>query len=415
MSSWWNPIEWVKDIIDTLVDLIGSVGKLISDLVDSLAKIIADIAAKLVKDIGRVVADLTEGVAFFAREMLPGLSTNLFNLISLDIEVSMPLANFTILILDSIREQQEIVKGDVSKEIDDIEFLVTVSYTGKMVEIFNQVRRVSEQMEIGEYTLLLIIEIARTKTMASSNLIGRGYDLTQISWIQEMQFILEKISENARAYTLSPWFLINDIDKWVIRDMFDASAKAQQFNLMGLEKTVEGLTEAVKDIDKVRKKIDDHINKLPGFIKDRVKPEIDKVNKTIDKFIDYTYLPALSDVDNSIDGLKKADQDLDTSILNIQKRIRRPGEYLTEIDRLDPNEKLEDENWISEIASRIFGRKTKDFNDESKDARERLDQLRDQLGDKLPSLPSKAGASRLPHRVKRGKASRRDTWFVGDY
>jgi hypothetical protein len=380
---------------------------------------LANTIAKIAASIGKSVAGITVYLGKALSEIMPEILAKLnFDIGSLSLLLPFPyntIVKFSWELYEIIKKKGKDTYSKIAESVTKIAALTGLNYDDMMSKVYLQVQKVSKQLQLGAPTLMLILEDTRTKTMAANNLMGRGFDLTQISWLKDMSIILTRIGKDVMRYKERPWNLLKDIDGWIIRKVIDTSAKSQQFDSTALEKLAEVLKVAAGQLETVRDKLDKHIDKLPGFIKDKLKPEIDKVNKTIDKFIDHTYGPALKTVNNSIDGLKTYDQDLDASILSILKRIKYPGNYLTEIDALSADEKLDQEEKVSNVSGRILGYDTKDFKDQSQKARDRLSESRDRLKKKLPPPPWEIGEEKLPKRMAGEKASLRDTWFVGEY
>lgn len=399
----------------SLAGIVSSIGKTVIDIVKSVSRTVSSIAASLGISVTKLLGPILKPLSEVMPKSLLKIAPILSKLASYVIPEYGKIEPFVTAILDKIRSFQKAIHTKIKANADKINETTKAGYQNMMGITFRQVAKVSKQLELGDYTLTHILENARSMAMSSANITGSNYELFQLAWMSDQKVILQKMSKDIHRYKKQPENLIADIDGWVISKVLGVSAKTQLFTFVSLEKLAEGLKRSVEDAEDIRDKLNKHIDKLPGFIKKRIEPEVEKLNKMFDKFIDDTYKPTAKAVDKAIDNLKYRTDKQGNEITGILKRIKYPGSYLTEIDELEADERLDQEGIISDVTRRVYDRTTSKFSSESQKARNRLSDQRDALKRKLPPLPWAKGKVKLPEKATLTPASTRETWFVGEH
>jgi hypothetical protein len=182
---------------------------------------------------------------------------------------------------------------------------------------------------------------------------------------------------------------------------------------------VEGILKitdtAVEDLQTLRNDFVTLINDLPAKIKAQITPAIEPIIKEFDAFVKTQYEPWMSTIKTTMGALIIEDDRIHSSMDDVVRRLLYPGDYLGEIDKMDPAIRDRQQQKIAEIASRGFREDAGEWNTEMDAAGAKLAALARALGVELPTVAWYVSELRTPQRPAGVKAEPRETWYVGDY
>ena len=299
--------------------------------------------------------------------------------------------------------------------IHEIAYIVSADYRKLVEEIYRRISDVSQALGIGAETMNLAFRNARSLVLSASSLMGRSYDIGEITWLRDFSNIMQKIQADAFRYNLRPDLLYLDLDEWVIKSSVNVQAGVMQTVLTTLDSTLKGLKDTVKGIGEVRENLERFVSGLPESIRERVEPMLEPVIKHFDEFVSDIYEPRIKVMDEIVGSLDRRMISTRGEISGIVDRLKRPGDYLTEIDDLPWELRRQQEDKVDDIASRTFQRKAERTGREASREYRGFLRVLEALKKEYPPPPYEIPEAEAPLRPPGVPVKPRDTWFVGEY
>lgn len=410
---------WLSDWIGKLGKFFGNIFNLISDLIGDILRIVYDTIRSIIDFIGEhlieIVIVAVIAIAIITMPQVIGLMAHITAADSIVFATYIDVLTFAIHVQVSFAAFLTAIHFSTLLAIHNIAYILSAEYRIMMNKIFHQLRTLSANLGLGVDTIMLLLENTRSVAASASAIMGRNYDLFQISWLKQFHGIFKKMSGRLGQYRGNPGSLITDLDDWITKPVLDVAAHTQLFLFKTISQLTKGIEETVGLVSDLFGDVEKLVKDLPDFIRVEIKPGFDKLNKQFEDFLYESYDPAvktLTGVTNALDShRKKAEKDID----NISERLKYPGNLFITIDDLTDEERLEQEALIAEVASRTYDKSTDEFFEESKSTHEKLSKIGDALDIELPSPPWESGEAVFPLKVAGVKAAFRKTWFVGDY
>jgi len=299
--------------------------------------------------------------------------------------------------------------------IHKIAYIFSKDYRYMVQRVYTDVAEVSKALGLGFGYLILLHRNARTVLLDVSNMMGRSYDLAEVTWLTEYSNYLQKFNTQVDKYTANPASIISDVDEWLVKPAADLKASIMRNIFTVLDSSATVIKDTVTDVTNLRSDFGQLVTDLPPQIRNEIEPRIGDVFRKYDNWIAMDYQPRLKLFDQLISALGIEQTSSRESVSSLVDRLKRPADYLREIDSLDPDIKLEQEEAIHEISSRTASRYVATVEaDRAPLIAEFIDQ-----GDAL-NLPTTPPAwlvpeLRGPQRPAKTKVKPRNTWSVGDY
>jgi len=301
------------------------------------------------------------------------------------------------------------------KQIHDIAYILSVEYRGMMNRVYAQISKVSADLGLGPYTLMLIIENTRSVVASASAFMGRNFDLFEVSWLKQFHGAMEKMNLKMNSYRQNPGELIYDMDVWITKPTIDSASRFNLIILSTVEKITEGLEELTNRAMSIRSDLEQFVHDLPQELREEIEPRFKELSKYMDDFIHNKYAPKMALLNQSMSVLKTRQDKSKADISSVVDRLLRPGDYLHEIDAMEETTRLEQENKVAELATRPSRRAGDALSDYNAPAWAMLLKLQAALGLKLEPVGWHVAEKIDPGRPAMAEVAPRLTWFVGDY
>jgi hypothetical protein len=410
---------WFSDLFKKLGGILGNIFHFISSLLSDVLRVIYNTIRLIIEFIGEhfveIVIVAIIAIAIITMPQVIGLIAHITAADSIIFATYIDVLTFAIHIQVSFAAFLTAIHFTTLLAIHNIAYILSAEYRVMMNKMFRQLRFLSTNLSLGTDTIMLLLENTRSVAASASAIMGRNYDLFQISWLKQFHGIFKKMSGRLDLYRHNPGSLITDLDEWIAKPTLDVAAHTQLFIFKTISQLTKGIEETVGLVSDLFNDVEKLVKDLPEFIRVEIKPGFDKLNKQFEDFLYESYDPAiktLTGVTKALDShRKKAEKDID----GISERLKYPGDLFITIDDLTDEERLEQETLIAEVVSRRYDKSTDEFSDESKETHEKLSKIRDALDMELPPPPWESGEAVFPLKVAGVKAAFRKTWFVGDY
>jgi len=226
---------------------------------------------------------------------------------------------------------------------------------------------------------------------------------------------MTKFQGAAYRYRDNPEAVLFDLSRWVEEDAINLKGAFMGKLITDVSNVVEKTGEIIGNIVTVRADINALVMGLPEKISRQIDDAISPYVSKFDDFITDTYDPYKREIDGIIGGLKEYQDELGKRAVELAERLKKPADYLLEIDYMPEDERLDQERKIADISTREYHRDVDAFTPLSEPASAELEQIREALKIALPMPMSFPEEMEGPQRPQGVKAEPRKTWFVGDY
>jgi len=299
--------------------------------------------------------------------------------------------------------------------IHKIAFLVSDDYRAVVHNIYSELSRVSNALGFGPYFLLLALQNTRNLVLDISTSLGMRYDLAEVNWLSTLQGYLGNFAGAAHRYANNPEAFFFDLSRWVERDALDLKGAF----IEGLVKTIENATDSIEqvvnEVTVIRDGLAELIMDLPTSIRNQLEPAIMPYIQRFDTFISEKFDPYKQELDSIITKIQSLQNTQKTKVTTLIDRLKRPGDYLSEINNFEGMDRLSQTRQIADLAS-------EEWSDDADDGETYASELEAELGlirnalEHVSLTPLEMPQElESPGRPAGSPAEPKETWNVGDY
>jgi len=408
-------VDVIEDVIDVVVDVVShvvdAVTKVVKKVVDLLSNkwvLIAALAAFSIFIAGpAIAAAYSSATAAMATAEIASLSTLA--------QLSVGVSTFVSTLSASFSAMLNAIHFSTILSAHNIAMLVSDDYRVMMYGVYSQISEVSSALGFYPQFLALAIRNSRNLVLDVSTSLGMPYDLAQVQWLGTFNEYLHKFNEKASAYENNPGELFADMEEWIDKPSMDTKGAFMTRTLQTIDKTLEVVDVVVKDSIKIRDDIRQLAYDLPENIRKYVQPIADKITEDFDRFVAEIYDPYKKEIDFIIAGLYQVQDKARKDMSDVVRRLKKPGDYLLEIDYFPDWEREDQERIFDDVSTRQRRRDVGTFNELGKATTFELDKLVRALKIALPIPLGFPEEIEVPVRPATVKATPRKTWYVGDY
>lgn len=307
------------------------------------------------------------------------------------------------------------IQYDTLVGIHRIAELVSEDYRNVMRGVYGEITKVSSALGYGPYTLLLLTQNSKRLIQDVSSTIGMEWDLAEVQWLSTFQSYMTKFSGAAYRYRDNPEALLYDMGRWVERDAVNAKGAFMASLVQSVDGLLKDVENFVGDIVTIKEDVNKLVMDLPEKISRQIADAIDPYISKFDDFITGTYDPYREILGSIVDSIQAHQAEIRDRTDALIDRLKKPGDYLLEIDAFSDEDRLDQEGKIADLSRRQHRRDVKDFSVLGETTTYELDKLKRALKIALPipiGFPEEIEAPVRPAGVK---AKPRKTWNVGDY
>lgn len=405
-------VSWVVGAVGSIVSAIGSaIGSVVGVIVEAATAVYDFVASAVSAITGTVAAD----AAFVGGEVASTASMYGYYVGSMVAYYFSSLVSYASTIYSVVSTLYETLHLDTVMKVHNIAYMVSDDYRSTVNKIYDEIGEVSRVLGYGAEFLGLVFRDARNIILDVSAVAGRKYDLAEVAWMEELHKYFHKFADNVDRYRANPGQLFWDIDQWMIRSNVDTKAAIFQSlytNLMSVTELIRGTVETV---DKFREDLGKLIADLPSFIRKEVEPMLGPILEEYDKFIKIDYKPTMTRFDRIMGTIVAQQKEQTTEVDGLVNRLKRPGDYLSEIERFPKAERERQEKQVAEIASKPYDEQASEVAESLKPRIYRLNRIAEALKKELPPIEWEAGEVVTPQRPAKTPIEPRKTWFVGEF
>jgi len=406
-------------VVSTVISAVSAAVSFIAETVSSIISGVVSAVGEVVEGITSVIADITGLSASAEAQTALELMT-----VELETDMCVIAGESTIFsqivgavetIYTSMATLYETLHISTVIRIHEIAYMVSEDYREMMQGVYREISELSDALGLGAQFLNLAFEDARTIILDVSSIAGKKYDLAQVTWLKEFHDFVKKFAEQAERYERRPDLVFLDLDRWLKKPAVDVKAGIMQEFFAEVEALVKTTKAVVDYVELLKRDFENFVKHLPGEIREEIEKHVKPVFETIDRFIKEEYRPAMETVDRVLEWYHRRFEDHKAKLSDLARRLRRPGDYLREIDRLPKAEREYQEEIVCDIATRALKREVEAFKQDMKRVEDRLARVREALKKEITPPPWYVKEVEVPQRPPLTRVEPRKTWFVGDY
>jgi hypothetical protein len=315
----------------------------------------------LAAGVGGIYVTYLSYSANIAALMSEGTASALASAEALESSAVMQMASYVTAVYNAWTAFADFIHLKLLWQIHQIAYLVSTDYREMMNRVFQQIAYVSNMYGFGALSLNLLFENTRRGVLDISSAMGKSYDLGQIEWLGTYNELLKEFARNAEHYKNRPADFLQWIADNTDRPGYDAKSATMRTIMGGVESALSLVKSTAEIATKVRNDLMKLIADLPEVIRKQWEPEVKKVVKQFDDFMRLNYDPMMKQISAAFDTVGKMIEEDREKAKALNERLSRPGKYLSEIDDLPEDERIEDEETIAAIAARGMSRQVDDF------------------------------------------------------
>jgi len=299
--------------------------------------------------------------------------------------------------------------------VHKLALLVSVDYRNAIRQVYSEITRVSSALGFGPYFLVLAMQNTRNLILDVSTSMGMRYDLAEVQWLGAFQGYLKDFAGASYRYKNNPEAVFFDLARWVEKDALDKKGAFIEGVVRGVERTVEAVEGIVEQTVVIRDDLDRLIKQLPDSIRVQIQPYIQPVIQKFDDFIADNYDPYKEEIDRIISKIESLQGTQRNKMFLLVDRLKRPGSYLLEIDKLEEWDRVDQERKVSDIATRQLGRDINEMQPHIGIVSAELEKITKAM-EYISLIPLDMPVElEAPVRPAYVKAKERETWYIGDY
>lgn len=412
VSAVVSVITWVVGIIGEIISVIGAViGEVVGAVVEAATAVYEFLSGAVSAITGTVAGDY----AVVAGETISTASMYGYYVGSMAVYYWGAISAYVSTIYSVASSLYNTLHLSTVMKVHNIAYLVSDDYRSTVNKIYDEIGEVSRVLGYGSEFLGLVIRDARNVVLDVSAIAGRKYDLGEVAWLQELNRYFNKFAATAEKYRANPGQVFWDVDHWLVKPNIDTKASIMQAIYVNLMNVTEALEGTVQFVSKLRDDVSKLIEDLPEFIRKEVEPIIGPIIAGFDEFISDTYKPTMATFNSVMATLNEQQKRATTSVDGLIDRLKRPGDYLSEIDRLPKAERDRQVKKVADIATEPYVQQAREVSESMRPRIYRLAKITAALKREFPPVEWAAGELTTPSRPAKTPVAPRETWFVGDY
>lgn len=316
---------------------------------------------------------------------------------------------------ESFQGFAQAIQLEVVLQIHDIAYLVSEDYRQSMEQVYVQVGKVSKALGFGAEFFTLLLRDAKEVIQDTAALMGRTYDVGEITWLKTMEDFFKVFGSNAKKYEKNPGALIYDIDQYLMKPAQDNKAIVFQ-NLYGIiESVIASSKQVIETVETVRGDMDTALTDMPANIRKEIDPYITRVFGKYDNWIATIYQPAQMTITLAMKRHGDNVLRLGNEVYELVKYVENPAKYLARLMELSEEERAQAQSIIAELVLGRYEEYGIEWKETVKPQTEWLDRIRGILKSAIPYPAWYVEEVETPQRPADTPVEPRKTWNVGDY
>lgn len=299
---------------------------------------IAALAAVVWSTAAGIVVGISEGLGIISSITSANILSTVGAMNAVSVAVYSTAAGLVGGIVTGFKTFLEVIHFATLIKIHEIAYIVSEDYREMMQKVYGQLSQFSSAIGLGAQFITLAIRNARSVVLDVSSMLGRGYDLGEVTWLVEMNKFFEGINEESEKIAQDPYYILDMIDRQLMKPTLDTKGSIVSGLYSTIDNTLDAVNNFVTDIDTVRDDLQQFYNDLPENIQQQLKPFMENVIEPINDFIENTYAPQYDKITRAMTSIEERVGVHKEAVENIVKRLTKPGDLLQSIVGLPQEE-----------------------------------------------------------------------------
>lgn len=412
-------MAWVLTLGAAIVSAVSAAVAVVASVVAVLATAVFSVLAYVIGAVwsfsGGVVIGIAEGVGLIGTTTAINAMASLHMINTMSVLVYSHVATFVSAIATNFKAFLTAIHFNTLMQINNLAYLVSSDYRKMMSKVYGELAKFSNAIGVGSQFVTLAIRNARNVVLDVSTMLGRGYDIAEVAWLNEMNNFFSIVNVHAKQIANDPYYLLELIDLWIYKPALNLKGQTVQGIFTTIRNALDGLEGLVENVDKVRDDFQQLYDDLPTKIQEKLDPFMEAVIEPINDFIDDVYTPELEKVNLVLDAFDERLNDKDSEVKEITDRLKKPGDLLAGIHELSLSERETQRNIMFETVNNQLIQFGQESNELSKETDARLIELTQEYLKGVPAVTWAIKEAPPTTEPKLGEQDESDSWFVGDY
>lgn len=248
----------------------------------------------------------------------------------------------------------DVIHFKTLKTIHDIAYIVSADYREYVNKIYGKIAEFSQAISGDAFYAVQLLQNARAVVLSTSSMLGRPYDLGEVTWIHEFENILTKVQQQAEVYKENPYELINDLNDVVMKPSYDLQGEVWSGIFETIDVTIKILDRNADNIARVTKDFQKLVADLPESLRNQVSASVMDAIHHVDQFMVQEYQPTITKIQGALNVVQRDKVHTDSNLKGLVDRLKNPADYLREIDNQGKSEQLKSFELIADYSTRIY-------------------------------------------------------------
>lgn len=309
----------------------------------------------------------------------------------------------------------EVIHWETLVKAHEISLIVSEDYREVWRDVELEIAKVSEAIGVGPYYMSLFLRNTRTLVLDVSTTLGMKYDLAQIQWLSVFNEYSALLSARAFRYRDDPSLIISDMEELVDRKLSNGKGSFMETVIGTVDSALVGIESLAINLSTIRDDIDRLTLQLPENMSAYVQQYTDPIIERFDGFMNDTYRPTIEQLTSLVNVLEVSKTGLRNDLDGIVARLKKPADYILEIDKMTEKDRLDQETKLQDVVTRPYTQTTEDIQTTSTPTAQELESIAELLEQEIEKPSWEIKEVKTPSRPAGVKASPRETWNVGEY
>lgn len=402
-------------IASTIAAVAAVVGTVIATVVTSLVSALAAVGVAIASAVAGTVTGVLSALGIITTETATGVLTSLGLSNTIGTMTQLSIGKWVSTIGTMWKSFAEAIHLKTLLQLHEIAYIVSSDYRKMMQRVYGRISEVSDALGFYPQFIGLALRNARTVVLDASTLLGRKYDLGEITWFQNLNEFCTELGDNFKKYKKNPEAIFDLLDQLIIKPQCDVAGEASRTVLGTMDQLVERTGEMVNAMMEVTDGVNTFISDLPAAWKGDIAKVIRKQIENFNWWEKNRFAPTIDALDTIVEALQEKDATHKKAIDELVAQILKPGDALYSIDKLPFDERLDQENKVYEYMSRRYQEHSDNLVIESAGVMEQLETIASALKEPLEKVEWLVPEIEAPQERPQEEIEQTETWYVGDY
>lgn len=236
----------------------------------------------------------------------------------------------------------EVLISDVTDQLAAIDAEVSKQYNDRMFAIYGNIAELSLAIDAPPSYLEDVIQNGRFFALSVSCSAGLNYYDVLWAWDVGLQRLLTLMKNSISVYRSNPQQIESDIDRVLIKPMFEIYARKAKQETDSLTTVEKGVIELLKSLLEAQGQIDENKQSVRNLFELQVEPAIDQLRDEWSYWVNGIYYPIRKNTETAIEHIKTRQSQLANLLTDVSHRLGLGGDIIDSINLL-PDEQRTDQ------------------------------------------------------------------------